>query len=80
MEESLERDDTARELYARVLALDPCREQTCQRLMGLLLRIGDRTAALTRFQQLTEALKHDLGTVPGHETYRLFDAALNGHY
>lgn len=80
LEESLERDDTAHELYARVLTLDPCREQTCQRLMGLLLRIGDRTAALTRFQQLAEALKRDLGTMPGHETYRLFDAALSGYY
>jgi DNA-binding SARP family transcriptional activator len=79
LEEGLGRNESAHELFARVLALDPCREQTSRRLMNLFLKAGERTAAVALFQELAKTLRSELGTVPDHETYQLFDAALNGH-
>jgi DNA-binding SARP family transcriptional activator len=79
MEETLGRNEAAHELYARVLALDPCREHTGRRLMNIYLRAGDRTAALVLFQQLAETLKSEFGAAPDRDTYELFNMALRGH-
>ncbi len=66
------REGEARDLYLRVLALDPCREGTCRRLMQLLLRRGDRAGAASHYRRLAEALRRELDLAPSQETERLF--------
>lgn len=72
LSESLGRQGEARELYLRVLSLDPCREGACRRLMQLLLRCGDRAGALAHYRRLEEALRRELDVAPSLETERLF--------
>lgn len=75
LEEERQHNDIAEELYGRILTFDPCHESACHRLMALLLRVGNRTRALSHFVQLSEAMQRDLDTCPGRETVQLYEAA-----
>ncbi len=74
LHERLQREREAAELYGRVLALDPCRETTCRRLMMLCVRRGERAAAVTHYLHLAEALHGNLNLAPSEETRLLYEA------
>ncbi len=61
----------AKELYLQALAIDPCREKTCQTLMRLALRQGDRPTAVAQCRRLTQALQEELNVLPSQETRAL---------
>lgn len=64
-------DEKAKEIYQKIVALDPCRESACQRLMRLLIRQGDTTASANYCRRLNEALRLELNVLPTKETRRL---------
>lgn len=61
----------AKELYLHALAIDPCREKTCQTLMRMAIRQGDRPTAVAQCQRLTQALQEELNVAPSYETQNL---------
>ncbi|WP_424950450.1 ATP-binding protein [Deinococcus sp.] len=72
------RSAAAQEVYARMLRLDPLREQTHRQLMGLLHRNGERDAALARYRALEGLLLHELGVEPLPQTRELYQQILEG--
>jgi DNA-binding SARP family transcriptional activator len=66
----------AQDLFARVLALDPCREPACRHLMSLHLRAGERTAAVACYHQLVQALVDEIGTAPDRATVQMYEGLL----
>lgn len=72
--ERQQREREAAELYGRVLALDPCRETTCRRLMQLCIHRGEGAAAVTHYLHLAKALRGDLNLAPSEETRLLYEA------
>ena len=64
-------DAKAKELYLRAMAIDPCCEPTCQKLMRLALRQGDRATAVAQCRHLTKALHEELNVLPSLETRSL---------
>jgi DNA-binding SARP family transcriptional activator len=69
--EQSDQDEKAKEIYQKILAIDPCRETACQRLMRLLIRQDDTASAANYCRRLNEALRLELDTVPSKETRRL---------
>jgi len=61
----------AKEMYLQSLAIDPCREKTCQKLMQLALRQGDRATAVAQCRQLTKTMLEELNVLPSLETRSL---------
>lgn len=61
-------DDEAERWYVRVLAVDPCRENTAQRLIRLLMRQGRRVDALQRCQHLAASLEQELDVMLSAES------------
>ena len=57
----------------RLLALDPLDENSHRQMMQLLLRDGQRNAAIKQYQRCRELLADELGVVPSPATTRLFD-------
>ncbi|MFN8559710.1 MAG: BTAD domain-containing putative transcriptional regulator, partial [Dehalococcoidia bacterium] len=55
----------------RLLARDPLREDMHARIIRAYLRLGDRAAALRRFEQCAETLREELGVEPGPELQAL---------
>lgn len=70
--EQQEQDHSARNIYLKALAIDPCRETACRQLMQMCLRQNNRTAALAHFQRLDQALQTELGVVPSEEIRELY--------
>jgi tetratricopeptide (TPR) repeat protein len=62
----------------RWLALDPWDEAAHRLLMRLLVRQGQRAAALAQFESCRRRLAEELGVVPEPETSRLFEEVLAG--
>ncbi|MCB8984253.1 MAG: PAS domain S-box protein [Ardenticatenaceae bacterium] len=69
--EARQEDGKAKELYLHALAIDPCREKTCQKVMSLALRHGDRATAVSQCRRLTQAMQDDLNLMPSPETRQL---------
>ena len=63
----------ARDYAWRQLALDPWREETHRHLMRLLLRSGQRSAALAQFEACKNVLQRELGVSPEEETIALYE-------
>lgn len=77
--ESLGQDAEAETWYARALSLDPCRENTVQALVRLLLRHGRRVDALKRCQQLAADLEEELNVALSEETHDLMEQIRSVH-
>jgi len=56
----------------RLLALEPWHEEVHRRLMLLLARSGQRSAALAQFQTCRQVLAEELGVEPATETLALY--------
>ena len=65
----------ARDLYLKVLAIDPWRESTTRQLMHLVLAHGDRAQAIVYYEHLERALRKEMGIVPSEETVALYRKA-----
>jgi DNA-binding SARP family transcriptional activator len=64
-------DEAAKDIYLKIMAIDPCRESACQKLMRLLLRYDNMAEAAVHCSRLNEALRLELDMVPSPETRRL---------
>lgn len=70
---------TPAQRYARrILALEPWREEGHRLLMQILVRSGQRSAALAQYQQCCQALKAELGVEPAEETIALYEQIRTG--
>lgn len=70
--------DAALEVYRRLLAADPLREDTHRDVMRCLALGGDRNAALRHYQTLVGLLLEQLGVEPLPETVELYEAIAMG--
>ena len=70
--------DLAHRTLARQLELDPWREEAHQRLMRVLARSGQRTAALAQYEACRRALAKELGVEPTAETIALYEQIKTG--
>jgi PAS domain S-box-containing protein len=73
---NLQNHTLALETYRNVLAIDPCREATCQSLMRVALKQGDRPTALVYYKNLAQELDQELGVTPSEETLTLYQEIL----
>ena len=64
----------------RLLGLEPWRESAHQQLMRLLMRSGQRGAALAQYEICLRALADGLEVVPSAETVALYEAILSGKF
>jgi len=80
IEGALARQDfaTGAALAARVLQIDPLREETHRHLMRALAYSGQRAAALAQYRTCERLLRDELNTVPSMETTRLHERLLVG--
>lgn len=69
--EMLQDTKEAESWYQHVLAIEPCRESTAQRLIRLLLAQGRRVDALICCQQLAEVLERELDAMLSEESSAL---------
>lgn len=69
----LHQADAACLAFEAVMARDPCRESACVRLMQLRWQLGQRSAALTAYRRLVQALQEDLGVEPDTAVRQLHD-------
>jgi TolB-like protein len=67
-------DDSAIELYERILRLNPPCEEAHRGLMGAYLRQGRRSDALGQYEQCRDALARHLDATPSTETTTLFES------
>lgn len=65
--------DQALEYANRLLAIDPCHEQTHRHKMQLLAQSGQRSAALTQYETCCRLLKDELGVTPEADTLALYE-------
>jgi len=63
---------------ARILAIDPWREDAVRTEMRLRSQLGDRSGALGAFRSFAERLRAELDTDPAVETRALYDALARG--
>ncbi|MEO7020285.1 MAG: AAA family ATPase, partial [Ktedonobacteraceae bacterium] len=66
------------EVLDRLLATDAANEAAAQRLIALLAQMGRRSEAITVYQRLATALKHEFQIATLPETRALFDTVLSG--
>lgn len=78
--EQLGQLETAYQYTQRQIALDPLSEATYRRLMRLLARQGQRSAALAQFSACRHILNEELGLEPEPETLALYEQIKNGHW
>jgi len=64
----------------RLLGLEPWRETAHQQLMVLLMRGGQRSAALAQYEICQRTLADELDVSPGSETTALYQAILSGKF
>jgi DNA-binding SARP family transcriptional activator len=57
----------------RLLALEPWREEMHRQLMKLLVRSGDRSAALRQFERCRQLLAEELDVEPSPDTIALYE-------
>jgi predicted ATPase len=65
-------DEQARGYAQRQIELDPWREEAHRQLMRLLVRSGQRSAALAQYETCRRILARDLGAEPEAETTELY--------
>jgi DNA-binding SARP family transcriptional activator len=65
---------------ARLLALEPWREEAHRQLMLLLAAGGQRSAALAQYETCRRMLMEELGVEPDHETTALFESIRDGTF
>ncbi|MFN2236248.1 MAG: ATP-binding protein [Anaerolineales bacterium] len=70
--------DTAIKLTRRYLELEPWREGAHRRLMDLLARNGQRSAALAQYETCCQILSEELSVEPARETVELYEAIRAG--
>lgn len=70
--------EQGRELAARLLELDPWREEAHQQMMRLLAYTGQRSAALFQYEICRRVLAEELGVEPGAETATLYEQIRTG--
>ena len=68
----------AMEYTARLLALEPWREEAHRQLMLLLAQSGQRSAALAQYEACRQMLTEELGVEPGPETAALYQRIRDG--
>jgi len=68
---------TARDATQRQIDLDPLRESAYRQQMRLLIKLGERNAALQLFERCRTLLREELGLDPEPETLALHTAILN---
>ncbi len=61
------------ESAARLLALDPWREEAHRQLMRLKARTGQRSAAIAQYELCRQVLEQELGVEPSAETTTLYE-------
>jgi ABC-type oligopeptide transport system substrate-binding subunit/DNA-binding SARP family transcriptional activator len=66
------------EYTTRLLALDPWREEAHRELMRLLALTGQRSAALTQYEECRRLLEAELGLEPLEETTTLYERIRQG--
>lgn len=64
--------EKALSIAARLLDLEPWREETHRDMMRLLARMGQRSAALQQYETARRVLAQELGVEPGAETTALY--------
>lgn len=62
----------------RQLALDPWREEAHQQMMRILVRSGQRSAALAQYESCRRILAQELGVEPSPETRALYEQIRTG--
>lgn len=67
------RYDRAIDYAARLLALDPWREEAHRQLMLALVRSDQRTAAMKQYETCRQVLDEELGVEPSSETTNLYE-------
>lgn len=72
------RYDLGIDACARLLALEPEREEVHRLKMRLLAFDGQRVAALRQYDECTAALLDELGVPPSNETNALYDQIVSG--
>jgi DNA-binding SARP family transcriptional activator/tetratricopeptide (TPR) repeat protein len=70
--QSSETPEAAIQTSRRLLAIDPSQERTQRTLMRLLLRQGQRAAALKQYQQCVGWFERELGVEPEEETRQVY--------
>ena len=70
--------ETAINRAARLVSLDPLREEAHRRLMRLMHESGDRAAALRQYRSLAELLEKELQVEPDAATKALYDEIRQG--
>src|SRR3990172_4800266 len=70
--------DPAQRTLARQIELDPWREEAHQRLMRVLARSGQRSAALAQYNTFRRVLAEELGVEPSGETTALYEQIKTG--
>jgi adenylate cyclase len=69
---------TAIDYTARLLRLEPWREEAHRRMMRLLALHGQRGAALAQYETCCQVLADELGVEPGPETTALYEQIRDG--
>ncbi len=64
--------EQAIEVYQRLLAQDPYREAVYRELMLCYYRLGDRAAAIRKYQECVRVLREELGLSPDPETEKVY--------
>ena len=64
--------EQALEYANRLLAIDPCHEETHRRKMQLLAQSGQRSAALAQYESCCRLLQDELGVTPEADTVALY--------
>ncbi|MGQ9599543.1 MAG: tetratricopeptide repeat protein [Anaerolineae bacterium] len=64
--------EQAIEVYQRLLAQDPYREAAYRELMVCYYRLGDRAAAIRKYQECVRVLREELGLSPDPETEKVY--------
>ena len=70
--------DAAIDYTARLLALEPWREEAHRQLMHLLALSGRRGAAIAHYEACRQTLADELGIEPGPDTTRLYERIRDG--
>ena len=70
--------EQALEYANRLLAIDPCHEETHRRKMQLLAQSGQRSAALAQYESCCRLLQDELGVTPEADTVALYEQIRTG--
>jgi DNA-binding SARP family transcriptional activator len=72
--------EAAKEYTARLLALDPWREEAHRQMMLLLAASGQRSAALAQYDTCRQLLAEEFGVQPSSEIREIYKLLLKGEH